>query len=77
MLPLHGLSEGKLLMPFQDKRAALITSYDLAEAIAKILLDTKKYGNKTIVFTGKKLLSGKDIAEGFSKVLGKKSNMFR
>ena len=72
MLPLHGLSEGKLLMPFQDKRAALITSYDLAEAIAKILLDSKKYGNKTIVFTGKKLLSGKDIAEGFSKVLGKK-----
>ena len=72
MLPLDGLKEGKLLLPFKDKRAALITSYDVAEAVAVILMDTKKYGGKTIMLTGKKLLSGNDIAEGFSKVLGKK-----
>ena len=72
MLPLQGLSEGKLYMPLKDKRVALITSYDLAEAIAIILMDTKKYGGKTITLTGKKLLNGKEIAEGFSIVLGKK-----
>ena len=72
MLPLQGLSEGKLLMPLKDKRVALITSYDLADAISIILMDTKKYGGKTITLTGKKLLSGKDIAEGFSIALGKK-----
>ena len=72
MLPLNGLSEGKLLLPFTDKRVALITSYDVAEAIAIILMDTKKYGGKNITLTGKKLLNGNDIAEGFSIVLGKK-----
>ena len=72
MLPLNGLSEGKLLLPFKDKKAALITSYDVAEAVAIILMDTKKYGGKIITLTGKKLLNGNDIAEGFSKVLGKK-----
>ena len=72
MLPLNGLSEGKLLLPFTDKRVALITSYDVAEAIAIILMDTKKYGGKNITLTGKKLLNGNDIAEGFSIALGKK-----
>jgi hypothetical protein len=72
MLPLNGLSEGKLLLPFSDKRVALITSYDVAEAIAIILMDTKKYGGKNITLTGKKLLNGNDIAEGFSIALGKK-----
>ena len=72
MLPLQGLSEGKLLMPLKDKRVALITSYDLADAISIILMNTKKYGGKTITLTGKKLLNGKDIAEGFSIALGKK-----
>ena len=42
MLPLQRLSEGKLLMPLKDKRVALITSYDLADAISIILTDTKK-----------------------------------
>ena len=72
MLPLNGLSEGKLLLPFTDKRVALITSYDVAEAIAIILMDTKKYGGKNITLTGKKLLNGNDIAEGFSIAIGKK-----
>jgi uncharacterized protein YbjT (DUF2867 family) len=72
MLPLNGLSEGKLLLPFKDKKAALITSYDVAEAVAIILMNTKKYSGKNITLTGKKLLNGNDIAEGFSKVLGKK-----
>jgi uncharacterized protein YbjT (DUF2867 family) len=51
MLPLQGLSEGKLLMPLKDKRVALITSYDLADAISIILMNTKKYGGKTITLT--------------------------
>ena len=72
MLPLQGLSEGKLCMPLKDKRAALITSYDLAEAISIILMNTKKLEGKTINLAGKKLLNGKDIVEGFSIVLGKK-----
>jgi uncharacterized protein YbjT (DUF2867 family) len=72
MLPLNGLSEGKLFLPFNDKKAALITSYDVAEAIAVIITNTKKYGGKNVTLTGKKLLSGNDIAEGFSTVLGKK-----
>ena len=72
MLPLQGLSEGKLYMPLSDKKVALITSYDLAEAISVILMNTEKYGGKTITLTGKKLLSGKDIAEGFSIALSKK-----
>ncbi len=72
MLPLSGLSEGKLLLPFKDKRVPLITSYDVAEVIAIVLMNTKKYGGQIITLTGKKLLSGKDIAEGFSIVLGKK-----
>ena len=72
MLPLQGLSEGKLLLPFKDKRVPLITSYDVAEAISIILMNTKKYGGQNISLTGKKLLSGQDIAEGFSIVLGKK-----
>ena len=72
MLPLQGLSEGKLLLPFKDKRVPLITSYDVAEVIAIVLMNTKKYGGQIITLTGKKLLSGKDIAEGFSIVLGKK-----
>ena len=42
MLPLNGLSEGKLLLPFYDKKVALITSYDLVEAISIIITDTKK-----------------------------------
>jgi uncharacterized protein YbjT (DUF2867 family) len=72
MLPLKGLSEGKLLLPFKDKRVPLITSYDLADAISIILMNTKKYGGQIITLTGKKLLNGNDIAEGFSIVLGKK-----
>ena len=72
MLPIKGLSEGKLLLPFKDKRVPLITSYDLADAISIILMNTKKYGGQTITLTGKKLLNGKDIAEGFSIALGKK-----
>ena len=72
MLPLQGLSEGKLLLPFKDKRVPLITGYDVADAISVILMNTKKYGGQTITLTGKKLLNGKDIAEGFSIVLGKK-----
>ena len=72
MLPLQSLSEGKLLLPFKDKRVALITSYDVAEAISVILMNTKKYGGQNISLTGKKLLSGQDIAEGFSIILGKK-----
>ena len=59
-------------MPFKDKKAALITSYDVAEAVAIILMNTKKYSGKNITLTGKKLLNGNDIAEGFSKFLGKK-----
>ena len=69
MLP---LSEGKLLLPFKDKRLPLITSYDLADAIAIILMNIKKYGGQTITLTDKKLLNDKDIAEGFSIALGKK-----
>ena len=72
MLPLSGLSEGKLLLPFKDKRVPLITSYDVAEAISIILMNTKKYAGQTITLTGKKLLNGNDIAEGFSITLGKK-----
>lgn len=72
MLPLQGLSEGKLFMPLKDKRVALITNYDLADAFSIILMNTKKYEGKTINLAGKKLLNGKDIVEGFSIVLGKK-----
>jgi uncharacterized protein YbjT (DUF2867 family) len=72
MLPLQGLSEGKLFMPLKDKRVALITNYDLADAFSIILMNTKKYDGKTINLAGKKLLNGKDIVEGFSIVLGKK-----
>ena len=72
MLPLQGLSEGKLFMPLKDKRVALIKNYDLADAFSIILINTKKYGGQNISLTGKKLLSGQDIADGFSIVLGKK-----
>ena len=72
MLPLQGLSEGKLFMPLKDKRVALITNYDLADAFSIILMNTKKLEGKTINLAGKKLLNGKDIVEGFSIVLGKK-----
>ena len=53
MLPLQGLSEGKLFMPLKDKRVALITNYDLADAFSIILINTKKYGGKTINLAGK------------------------
>lgn len=46
MLPLNGLSEGKLFLPFNDKKAALITSYDVAEAIAVIITNTKNMAVK-------------------------------
>ena len=57
MLPLQGLSEGKLFMPLKDKRVALITNYDLADAFSIILMNTKKYEGKTINLAGKKLLN--------------------
>lgn len=63
---------GLLTMPYGEGRNAPISNEDIAAVAAGILSQPDGHAGRTYRPTGPKLLSGDDIAEVFSRVLGRK-----
>jgi len=64
-------SEGKIYQAHGDKKHAPIATADVARVVVCILLDPEKHIGKTYELTGPKVLSQYEMAEVFSKTLGK------
>jgi uncharacterized protein YbjT (DUF2867 family) len=62
--------QNTIYMPFKDGKVATIDIRDIVDAAAKVLTSSGHEG-KTYILTGPEAVSFYDIAEAFSKVLGR------
>jgi len=69
------ITQGHLQLDIGDRKVAPISIVDVGEVASEVLLgDSEKHHNKIYQLTGPELLTGKQMADVFSKVLGKEVN---
>jgi uncharacterized protein YbjT (DUF2867 family) len=67
-------SQGAFYLPAKDSRVSIIDVRDIAAVAAKVLTSNGSHQGKTYALSGPESLSNAEIAEKFSRALGKKVN---
>jgi len=66
------IADGRLPMPIGSGKIAPVSLSDIGEIVANIFFeDSNKYLHKTLNISGSELLSGDDLAQACSKIVGK------
>lgn len=64
------IQERKFEVPFKDETIALITAYDLAEAVANIIGNVETHLGKSYALTGDELIDMAELARIYSEIFG-------